>query len=68
VAGYRDAQRLFSDDYATEFNLAKALQQRGDLQAAIEGFERAIVLAPDQADFHLSHGLALESAGQPRGG
>jgi tetratricopeptide (TPR) repeat protein len=65
IAGYRDAGRLFPDDYVTEFNLAKALQAHGDLEAAITGFERAIALAPGQADFHLSHGLALEAARRP---
>jgi tetratricopeptide (TPR) repeat protein len=65
VAGYRDAQRLFPDDYATQFNLAKALQKSGDLRAAIPAFERAIELAPGQPDFHLAHGLALEAARRP---
>ena len=65
ISGYRDAARLFPDDYVTEFNLAKALQANGDLDAAIAGFERAIALAPGQADFHLSHGVALEAAKRP---
>jgi tetratricopeptide (TPR) repeat protein len=65
IAGYRDAARLFPDDYVTEFNLAKALQANGELDAAITGFERAIALAPGQPDFHLSHALALEAAGRP---
>jgi Flp pilus assembly protein TadD len=66
VAAYREALGLFPDDYATQFNLAKAQQKNGDLQEAIQSFERAIQLAPGQADFHLSHGLALEAAERPR--
>jgi tetratricopeptide (TPR) repeat protein len=66
VAGYRDAARLFPEDYITAFNLAKALQAGGDLPAAIAEYERAIVLAPAQADFHLSHAFALETASKPR--
>jgi len=57
---------LFPDDYVTEFNLAKALQASGDLNGAIAGFERAIMLAPGQADFHRSLGLALEAAHRPQ--
>ena len=66
VAGYRDAARLFPEDYVTAFNLARALQSNGDLPGAIGQFERAIALAPGQADFHLSHGFALETAARPR--
>jgi tetratricopeptide (TPR) repeat protein len=66
VAGYRDAARLFPDDYVTAFNLARALQSNGDLSGAIGQFERAIALAPGQSDFHLSHGYALETAARPR--
>jgi tetratricopeptide (TPR) repeat protein len=66
VAGYREAARLFPEDYATQFNLGKALQANGDLPDAVEAFERTIALAPGQADFHLSHGLALEGAQRPR--
>ena len=65
IAGYREASRLFPDDYVTQFNLAKALRANGELEQAISGFARAIELAPGQADFHLSHGLALEAAGRP---
>jgi tetratricopeptide (TPR) repeat protein len=66
VAGYRDALAVFPEDYVTYFNLAKALQKQGELAGAIEAFEHAIRLAPGQADFHLSHGLALEAAQRPR--
>ena len=44
----------------------EALQANGEMDAAIQGFERAIALAPGQPDFHLSHGLALEAARRPR--
>ena len=64
TAGYRDAARLFPDDYVTQFNLAKALQANGAFDEAAAGFQRAIELAPGQPDFHLSHGLALEAAGR----
>jgi tetratricopeptide (TPR) repeat protein len=65
VAGYRDAARLFPEDYVTAFNLARALQSNGDLPGAIAQFERAIALAPGQPDFHLSLAFALETAGHP---
>jgi tetratricopeptide (TPR) repeat protein len=66
IAGYRDAVRLFPDDYVTAFNLARALQESGDLTGAIAEFERAIALAPGDAEFHLSHAYALEQAQRPR--
>jgi tetratricopeptide (TPR) repeat protein len=66
VAGYRDAARLFPSDYVTAFNLANALQANGDLPGAIAEFDRAIALAPGQADFHLSRAYALETAKRPR--
>jgi tetratricopeptide (TPR) repeat protein len=66
IADYREADRLFPNDYVTAFNLAKALHASGDPARAASEFERAIALAPDQTDFHLSHGIALEAAGRPR--
>lgn len=65
IAGYRDAARLFPDDYATAFNLARALQASGDSAGAIAEFRRAIVLAPGEPDFHLSLAYALETAQKP---
>jgi tetratricopeptide (TPR) repeat protein len=66
VGGYRDAARLFPGDYVTAFNLAKSLQASGDLPGAIAEFDRAIALAPGEADFHLSKAYALETAKRPR--
>ena len=66
IPGYRDAARLFPDDYVTAFNLARALEASGNLPDAIDEFERAIALAPGEADFHLSHAHALELAARPR--
>jgi tetratricopeptide (TPR) repeat protein len=65
VAGYREAARLFPQDYATAFNLARALQASGDLTGAIDEFQRAINLAPGEADFPLALANALESARRP---
>ena len=55
---------LFPDDYVTQFNLAKARQADGDLTGAIAAYGRAAELAPEQAEFQLWHGLALERGGQ----
>ena len=66
IQGYGAAARLFPEDYATQYNLARALQASGDLAGAVAGFERAIALAPGQADFQLSYGLALEASRRPR--
>jgi tetratricopeptide (TPR) repeat protein len=57
---------LFPDDYATQYNLAKALQAAGNVSAALAAYEKAIELAPGQSDFQLSYGLALESAKRPQ--
>jgi len=65
IEGYRDAAEIFPDDYVTEFNLALALQATGNLPAALTGFERAIALAPGQADYSLFYGRALEAAQRP---
>jgi protein O-mannosyl-transferase len=65
ISGYRDAARLFPQDYATAFNLARALQASGDLNGAIEEYQRAITLAPSEPDFPLSLAHALETAGRP---
>ena len=65
VAGYREAARLFPDDYATAFNLARALQANGDMNGAVEQYQRAINLAPGEADFPLALAYALETAKRP---
>ena len=59
-----EAARLFPDDYATQFNLALAVQRSGDAQAAIPEFEKAIRLAPAEASFHLALGNSLQAAGR----
>ena len=65
VAGYREASRLFPEDYATAFNLARALQANGDLNGAIEEYGRAINLAPGEAEFPLALASTLEAARRP---
>ena len=62
IGGYRDATRLFPEDYATAFNLARALQASGDLSGAIEEFRRAERLAPGEPEFPLALASALERA------
>lgn len=65
IAGYREAAKLFPDDYVTQFNLARALQADGNLEEAITTYDRAVALAPGEPDFHLSHAHALELANRP---
>jgi Flp pilus assembly protein TadD len=55
---------LFPDDYATQFNLALAVQRSGDAGAAIPEFEKAIQLAPAEASFQLALGNSLQAAGR----
>ena len=57
---------MFPDDYATQYNFAKALQASGNISAALTAYEKAIELAPGQSDFQLSYGLALEAAKRPQ--
>ena len=66
IADYREAERLFPDDYATAFNLARALEADGNLPQAIDAYDRAITLAPGQADFRLARGHALGEAGRSK--
>ena len=68
IAGYREAAKLFPEDYATAFNLGKALQANGDLQGAIAEYGRAIELSSeDQPDFYLALANALDTAGRRAG-
>jgi Flp pilus assembly protein TadD len=64
IVEYREAVRLFPDDYASQFNLAMTLQAKGDSPAAIPEFQRAITLAPGEPSFHVSLGLSLEKVGR----
>jgi tetratricopeptide (TPR) repeat protein len=62
ITGYREAARLFPQDYATAFNLARALRAGGDLNGAIDEYQRAVALAPGEPDFVLSLADTLEAA------
>ena len=60
IAGYRRAQQLFPNDYATAYNLALALHRSGDDEGAVGEFEKAIALAPGDGTFHRALGISLE--------
>ena len=61
---YREAARIFPDDYATAYNLGLALHNIGDDQAAISEYQRAILLAPGEPSFHVALGNSLEKIGR----
>ena len=55
---------MFPTDYATQFNLAMALQRKADDREAIPEFEKAIALAPGEPSFHLALGDSLAKVGR----
>ena len=59
------AAGIFPDDYATQYNLALAMHKKGDDEAAIPEFRKAIAMAPREPSFHLSLGISLEKTGKP---
>ena len=65
IATYREAQRLFPEDYATAFNLALALHKKGDEAAAVEQYQKAIALNPEDASFRMALGLSYERLQKP---
>jgi Flp pilus assembly protein TadD len=55
---------LFPVDYATQYNLALAFYKKGDANASLLEFDKAIELAPSEPSFHVSLGQALEKLGR----
>jgi Flp pilus assembly protein TadD len=51
---YRHAVALFPDDFATHYNLGRALHVWGDDRAAIAPYLKAVALAPGEPSFYLS--------------
>lgn len=65
LAAFAEAERLepaFAPD--CELQLGRLLAISGNLPAALEHFERAVVLAPDSGLAHYSLGLALRQSGR----
>ncbi len=60
LPAYRHAQQLFPNDYATAFNLALTLHKKGDDQAAVEEYKKAIAMSPSDASFHFALALSYE--------
>ena len=56
----KPAQLLFPNDYVTTFNLALSLHKKGDEAAAVEQYEKAINLQPDDASFRKALGVSYE--------
>ena len=49
-------------------NLGLALENKGEHDAAIAAYRKAIRLKPDEADYHNDLGVALEKQGRARRG
>ena len=60
IQTYRHAQELFPDDYVTTFNLALALHKNGDEAGAVEQYQKAITLQPEDASFRKALGMSYE--------
>jgi tetratricopeptide (TPR) repeat protein len=59
IASYRKALELAPDDALTHYNLALALNYKGDLKPAVEQFEAALQLKPKWSEAHYGLGAAL---------
>ena len=59
IAAYRKALELSPDDSLTHYNLALALDYKGDQKQAVEEFEAALRLKPNWAEAHYGLGTAL---------
>ena len=66
MPGYRAAQQIFPNDYATAFNLGLALHRLGDEAGAVDAYNKAIQLDPNDASFRLALGTSLERLQRPR--
>ncbi len=72
LASWRDsvalAERAIAvteDNYVMQFNLAQALDERGDVAGALRHYAEAARLRPDLARFRVNLGAALARAGRP---
>ena len=62
---YRRAQELFPNDYVTTFNLALSLHKQGDEAAAVDQYQKAITLQPEDASFRKALGISYEKLQKP---
>lgn len=63
IAYYRQALVLDPGDGLAENNLGTALQQRGELAAALPHLRRAVELEPERGEFHYNLAGALAASG-----
>lgn len=60
----RRAIAVTSGNYVMHFNLALALDERGDLPGALASYAEAVRLRPDLAGFRVNHAAALARSGR----
>lgn len=60
----RRALAVTEDNYVMHFNLAHALDERGDLPGALAHYAEAVRLRPDLVAFRVNHAAALARAGR----
>ncbi|MCA1560389.1 MAG: tetratricopeptide repeat protein, partial [Acidobacteria bacterium] len=53
-------------DYATTFNLALTLHKKGDEAAAVEEYQKAVALQPDDASFRMALAISYERLQKPK--
>jgi tetratricopeptide (TPR) repeat protein len=74
-ADWRDQHTLFSvtvetspDSAKAHYNLGVAEDDRGEMEAAMRAYQRAIEIKPDMAEAHRNYGLDLLASGRPADG
>jgi Tfp pilus assembly protein PilF len=64
IASYRTSLSLDPDEAGTHTQLALALMEAGEPEAALPHYDAALALRPDDVSIHVARGQALQAAGR----